>query len=626
MADYKVYSDTEEQLTLYSQRVHAGEKAMKRWIPRAKDFIRRYRNEVRADQYTVQGHRVNVPIGTGMIDSMHSALTATDVEIVLRALAKGTRDQARVAEQAMRNVWREADVDSARDAACKDALLVGIGWVKVGYDYADEEKEVPRSEEDIQADVDQVINESVVRGLKPPSPDEVAQVVPVTERVVEVKRDRIVVDYVPWEDLIYDHTAKRVEDIRWVCLKSLVPAYEVHTNQEFRDYLRRHNIPFKELEDIVADAEVSSEITGREATEDDDRITLLDYYDFEAGVVCTFPKSQPKLKLLERAIPFAFMDDLRDRNPFVPLITRVDPDNVRGIADMELLAPSLDELNMYRSNLATYLERMKPKVMGPESAFNEAGRQAMQSQEWGAFVPLDGGVDVNQIKTLEPPPIPQEFFGMQERIMLDMREATGINEMMRGFFSDRKRTATEAMAVEAGSNMRHGEKFSRMQKFLEDVARRVLILMQLFYEQPRITRLSEDSEDVDWEWTADDIVLEADLEINLSPKEVRDSAARQERAVMLINLVAPLPEADRVALVKLALDDMGYSREDIRMVLKTPEEAQIEQMQQAQMAAASQQASDGVPPSPASIPGPLSGDEVLAAANEGEVPPELLNA
>jgi hypothetical protein len=77
-------------------------------------------------------------------------------------------------------------------------------------------------------------------------------------------------------------------------------------------------------------------------------------------------------------------------------------------------------------------------------------------------------------------------------------------------------------------------------------------------------------------------------------------------------------------LARWALCEMGINKKDVNKFLKSRAEMQAEQLAATQQMAAETQAQDGVMPDPAAIPGPMAGDELMAAANPGELPPEAM--
>lgn len=627
-----IYKDDETKLKVYRARVLSGKHKFNQWKPNAERWIARYRGKHQT-QHTLSlgGHKVSVATGQANIDAMFSSLTAVEIAVAVNNQGHGTFEQARLAERGISETWEEQKVNTKAEYAIKDSLVVGIGWMKVGYDFASHTEMEERPTEDIQEDVDTLFDEAEDSGLEPPDPDAVAATIPLVQEVEVVDRDRVVVDYVPWDEVLVDPTAKRPDDIRWLDHVTKVPADEVRTNEVYRQYVEESGVGVKALEELEADEVLNDDTRGSRdiMAETDEFITVHEMWDFVNGTICTFTESGDFL-LNEQVNPLAFMDDLIDRNPFVPLILRTNPDELRGISDMELMEPSLDELEMYRSNLANYLERVKPKLLGPADAFGTAGKEAMESQEWISYVPLENNVNAGEVQPLNPPALPSEVFAMEQRIENHIREATGVSELMRGLFPDRKRTATETSEVVAASSARQAEKRNRLESFYTDIARRILFYMQLFYEGERISRIVDDMGDVEWEWNNEDITFEAALDVELSAKEPKNYQTRKDDAFMIINNLMPLADpsnpagalVDGAQVLKSALQRLGIDDREIRKWINLPEEQQAEKMANLQDTANQAMAEEGVPPPPDSVPGPLPGPELAGAVNE-DIPAEL---
>lgn len=624
-----------EKVKLYKDRLKTGENALDRWAGAARLRESRYRNEVFEDDFTQDGHRISTPTGTSIIDAMFSSLTATDVEFNLDPKANADAAAARVAQRAVADVWEETKASTKSRHAVKDALIVGIGWVKVGYDYAAHEEVQTKTPEELSSEVEvrygQALEAAGGDPDKLPAPEVVAASVD-TEKLVEVvDRDRVVIDYVPWDRVVYDPTAKHREDIRWVGQVTYLTEEELKGNPMWRDYCRQRG-NLQALDDLKPDSRaIEVHETGHftfkpeqdiDPLDEDARYKVVEMWDFVNRTICTYAENANFL-LFEQANPFGFQDDMEDRNPFVPVVLRHDPSNVRGISDMELIEPALRELNRYRAALLNYIERYHPKILVPPRATNEASQEQLQSRE-PSFVELEEGIDPSQIKELQMPQLPQEMFNMAQRIEDQIREATGVSELMRGMFPDRKRTATETAEVVAASSVRQSEKRSLMEDFYTNIAKRVLWLLQTFGEE-QIARIAEDEEDVDWVWKAEDITMEADLRVVLAPKVMKDQAWREERAMKLMSVVSPLPEVNKQGLIKKVLLDMGFSMSEYREVIMTEDDMQAEKEKEianaeAEAAAVAEGqavgAASGDPSVPGGINGPAPSEEDLLTVKQ----------
>lgn len=635
---YRKYKSDADKVRVYEHRLRQAEEANKKWHPAAEKAWARYEAVPRDDQKTGSGHQVSgsTPTAVGILDSLFSSMTAAEIDLSVTAKGQTSEDTAYVAQAALRQEFEETKSNTRGNDAVKDGLITGWGWVKVGYEFYEEEQEVARIREDVFADVGELLEQAEASGQDVPTPDQIAEFVPLTETQTTVLADRIVVDYVPWDMVLLDPTAKRIDDLRWMAQKQYMTREEVVNNPLFQEYTASRRTG-KKLEAMKADTVIDKEILGQvpDPKDEDQRFTIYTVYDMETGTVCTYAKGTDFL-LNEGPNPFAFNDDVQDKLPFVPYIGRHTGRRIRGVSEIDVLDAILKEKDLYHSLLATYLERMATsKIIAKARAFTTAGKEALKSREVGAVVELDEGFNPSEdIKDFPIPPLMSEVYGMPEKLEQSARDATGVSELMRGLFPDRKRTATETTEVVSASAARQSEKRSTLEDFWLGIAQRILQLMQMFYQQERVVKLTDDvGPEFSWGWTSTDIEGQFGLDIALTPKEPKSWQTRRDNALAVLNIVGPLGQpgpdgsspASIVELLRYVLGELNIPRRIIRVILNLPEEQQQQVLGQLQNQAAQAQAGAGVV-NPAMVPGPMNEQALAAATNQGTIPPQILAA
>lgn len=619
---YVEYGTDPKKASVYERRLFVADGEFDEWKDKAEDWYHRYENLPRRTQHTAKGKRVNVPTGVATIDSLFAAMTAVEVEGHITNLGRATRQQAELATAALLKEWRLCDVMEEAADATKDALVVGIGWVKVGYEYQAVTERVPRVRADVARDIERVINGARAEGIEPPNAVEIANLVDVEEDVDKVLRDRIVVDYVPYDQMRFDPNAKRIKDITWYAQYTRMHVDEVKANPVWREYVKRTKGGLRKLDELKGGSSYeATKLPEGKPTQDEMFVDIVEFWDMRSGTICTFVKGQ-KWFLNEGVNPFALNYEMKDRSPFVPLVLRKTNTRVRGISDMEVIAPSLDEQAMYRARTAQYIERFVPKVIGPEDALTDEGKTALQSSEYGAYVSVarEYAQDAAAIKPLDPPSLPTEAFDMERRIEDGAREASGVNELMRGLFPDRKRTATETAEVVSASTARQSEKRNRLEHFFLDIARRMIQLMQGYYKQDRMVRYVDSSyKDVQWEFSADDIAQEFDFDFHLTPKEATTKQSIRDDGLAFFNMIAPFMQAqadgskviDPVIGIGWLGKKFGLTNEDLAELFNTDEQKTQDQAETLAGTAAMAQAQAGQ--------SPLDASAMAAASDAGAV-------
>src|SRR5438128_10507063 len=126
----------------------------------------------------------------------------------------------------------------------------------------------------------------------------------------------------------------------------------------------------------------------------------------------------------------------------------------------------------------------------------------------------------------------------------------------------------------------------------------MLQLMQLFYDRDRMLRYTDDlGHAFVWTWNASDIAVETDISVTLTPRENLARQERFNRALQVFTLAAPVPGADQYELLHFIFREMGLRDDEIRKLVKSPQEIAAESaaLQAAQAAPLSTQPQAGVP-------------------------------
>lgn len=557
---YRELSD-DEKIKRYNARIRWAKEATKKARNMAEVYVQYYRNKPQV--FTKGGQKVIVPQALKNVDAMFAALTAFHIVPVVAPKGLTTADMARVQEQALRNEWDEQEVMETSEDAIKESLVCGIGFVKVGYEF----EEVEEGYE--------------VEGETPEGLATETQ----TDKVVV--KDNVTIEHIPYDELFWDPEAKKWDDVTWVCQKYTVPIEELKGDERYTNTADLK--PSAYIDEKWRSGGISKNLVSDES--DEQRVVLYEFWDLIRGTICWFAEGNDQI-LRESLNPFLNRLTFRKRNPFVPFISRSDIGEVWGISDVAAMKPAIDEQNILRSKLATWVERNSPKILADEGVFTEQGKKAMRSQEYGEVVELRKGAVLQQsVRPLEVPTMPQEAFVQDSKAANDADDVVGMTALLGGNLPPGRKTATAMQQLGQAETIRQSEKRNRLTRFYREIADKTLYLMQALYEQDRITRIVEDIGDVVWDWNAEDISFESSVTVDLEPREVLDSATKREKFLALWNLGGQDPYIDPIELRKFVLrDGLGIPMEIVRLLVKD-----IDRVEQEQQAAAEQEAMAGGP-------------------------------
>jgi hypothetical protein len=254
-------------------------------------------------------------------------------------------------------------------------------------------------------------------------------------------------------------------------------------------------------------------------------------------------------------------------------------DEFEGLGDARLLQNGLEELDEYRSNIATHVARTIPKFFGPENGLTKAGKKALESTEWGAYVETSAATPPNGIYTPQLPVLAQQVYDVPGQIAEELKEATGATDTMRGVFTSKRQTAAETQLVTGKGDLRQAERRGLLEEWYLSIARTMLQLIQVYYDAKRMERfVTETGQEFSWEWSREDIAMEADIDVAITPRENLTRDERLQRMMLVMNLLIPLPETSRPDLIRAVLRETGIlSEEEILKLVKSDEELQKEQ-------------------------------------------------
>ena len=445
-----------------------------------------------------------------------------------------------------------------------------------------------------------------------PTDEEIKATLPMT--TMDIMEDQPFVERISPFDMLIDPEATCLDDAKWVAQRIVRPLEEVKSDKRFKASARRK-------------LEADSGFKARWANDDErdeysdlvDRVTLYEYYDIENNTISICTRDGEEFLLEPTPMPYAF------GHPYVMLRNYDIPDVFYPMGDVEQMESLQEELNKTRSQMVNHRKRYARKYLYHERSFGPAGREALESDEDGRFVPVvDENRDLNGVVVPLPQvPLAPEIYNHSNIIEQDINTVSGVSEYARGQMPEIRRTATEASIIADAGNARAADKLAMVEIIIGEVARLVLQLLQQYMTQPQMVRITgKDDEEYFVAYERDDIMGEYDFSVEGGSTQPLNETARRQQAISLMNAVAPLVGMviDPTELAKYVLS-YGFG-------VKNPEKFIV---QQQPMPPEGTEGGDAAPPEEvgmAAPPPPMGmGGAPPPPAFEatGGVPPELIN-
>jgi hypothetical protein len=420
-----------------------------------------------------------------IVRTIHTTTLNRDPEFYLEPLYAGFEApvRAHLAACALNNQWRKEKFNGPTGEAYLDSLLYGRGWAKLGWQ-ATYTREVTmpadgKAGRSTLADALKAAVEASRRGarLGAPgimSPEEIQSHLSRFGGKLLLE-DKPTLRRVSPFDMFFDPLAVNVDDARWIAQRWRCPMAAAKKNPDWAAKARK-GLSLAGIEAVSEDPASVAVTAGTDEYEGKDGVWIVDFYDLGEGTWCQFAETGAESFL--RApddIPFPF------GHPFVWIENIEDTSSRFPISEVEVTWIHQREL----TEIATELSRdriMSRTKLVVDKEREEEIRAALQSADDGVVVAmnLEGGKDIRTVVQPIPSQPRGDMLMAQAGLMANwMTQASGVSDYLRGGgITGQTATAVNAMQIASANYM--GEKASRVRSFIEQIAQRELMMMQVF--------------------------------------------------------------------------------------------------------------------------------------------------
>lgn len=546
--------------------------------------------------------RMLVNMSFSTINVIAPSVSVNHPKITVGARQPKDGDRAVITEAIINYWWRHFDCQAALRRAVDDYLIIGHGWMKVGYRFVEEEKVKNMTASSNPSDmIDDTQDQSNVE----------------TEMVI--LEDRPFVERVSGFDMFVNPEATSMDDLRWIAQRIKRPLRDVQNDKRYASKARM-------------DAAPSSWSKWGENTDrpkaaknpNDAFVDVWEFYDISNNVMSVFCDGGEGFLIAPRKIPYAF------GHPFVMLRNYDVPENFYPIGELEAIEPLQLELNETRTQMMNHRKRFSRKWLYKESAFDDAGRAALESDEDNVMVPVIADEPLSAVVAPMPAVInPPDMYNVSNMILSDIDRISGVGEFMRGGQSEISRTATEAAMMQDAMNARTSDKLAEIERTIASCARRLIGLAQQYMTGEQVVRVVGSNAMPIWvSFDRDYIDGEFDFEVEAGSTQPVNESFRRQMALQMVDAMAPFLGAGIIDIAALARHVLQFG-----FGVKTPEAFFTQQQPMQPGPEGGPQGQQSGPPGggqPAAVQ-PGQGEQMQAPPTGGmplpsSIPPQVLAA
>lgn len=469
-------------------------------------------------EYYSDSDRLLVNICFSTVNVIVPSVSVNYPKITVNATKPEQAAEAIIAEAVVNYWWRHQNIKEELKAAVKDMVIFGHGWVKVGYRYVEEEI-YPEGEDDSDGNSEH----------------------PVTPQTV-VLEDAPFAERVSCYDMFVDPDATSIKDMRWIAQRVRRPLSEVRSD-------KRYNKAARESVSAMAVSRYADDPSVRKIRDKDEGYAeIWEFYDIKGRTMSVFAEGGDGFLVKPMPMPYSF------GHPFVMLRDYDVPDQFYPLGELEAIEPLQKELNETRTQMMNHRKRFARKWLYKESAFDQLGRTALESDEDNVMVPVVGDDALGNVIAPMPAVInPPDFYNQSNVITADIDRVSGVSEFMRGGVSEIRRTATESALLQDAANARTADKLATVERAMAEVGRRLLKLAQQFMTGEQVARITSKNGDPVWiKYDRDYLAGDFDFEVVGGSTQPVNESFRRQTALQIVDAMSPFAAAGVVDMGKLA--------------------------------------------------------------------------
>jgi len=495
-------------------------------------------------EFATDEDRLLVNISFATINVIAPSISVNYPKIAVNATKPEDAPKGIITEAIVNYWWRHYKVKPEFRRAVKDFLVVGHGWLKVGYKYVEEER-VADADEYSDAEVDHMTTITVV-----------------TE-------DRPFVERVSPFDIFVDPDATSMRDIKWIAQRIRRPLKEVQADKRYQKQAR------SEVKGTTRSRYSSNEPHDKKIQDDSHSyVDVYEFYNLQSNEMSVFADGGEQFLIKPHKMPYGF------GHPFVMIRNYDVPDHFYPMGDLEAIEPLQRELNETRTQMMNHRKRYSRKYLYKESAFDVDGRNALESDYDNVMVPVSADEPLSNVVAPFPAIVtPPEFYNQSEMISSDVEYVTGVSEYQRGGLPEIRRTATEAAIMQDAANARAADKLATIEGSIQEVAYRLVALAQQYMTGEQVARVvGKDGVPIWITFDRDYISGEFDFEVEAGSTAPNNESFRRQMALQMVDAMSPFASAGVVNVQRLAAHvlQFGFGIKNPAEFLEVPQPEQAQ--------------------------------------------------
>lgn len=503
------WQDTFDRALRFRGKHWNGEKAWRRYLDLYRGnhwkVMQQDSDDVSSDSVR---ERVTVNITGSTVQNMLPFLIRKRPKFMLQPRRPEFVVSARLQQEVLNYCWREFDMQRQARRAILDAVVLGHGIIKTGFNL----------------EVDESIDSA-----------------PTTIEYRDyIRKEEPFVRRVSPFFFVFDPEAPEFDlnSARWCAEIIIKPLRDVIDNKLYSDKVRKQlrdgKVEPTRVESLYnwkvdSDLDFGDEHTDFSET-NRDRVVLFELWDKRSGKYFVFAHGVHEPLIEQETWPYDYLDGFPYLMvPFIPMIDEPFPLGLPAFMEDQQ-----HELNRTRTAMFQHRRRFNRKYMALEGEIDDAELTKLVNGEDGTVIIARNR---DAVVPLADAPLPSDQYQVEGVIKQDIQELTGSDELIRGGSLPSRTTATEVNTRGRLFGLKLEDRVEQVDNFIVSVGRQVLQHIKANYLTDKVIRLTGEQGNYWVTYSPEDIQGEVDIEMETVSAPQVDPVLDRQQAIQIMQMV-----------------------------------------------------------------------------------------
>lgn len=458
---------TKDEVASWLERIKLSEK----WRDPEEKKWKRFVNYARGKFYdtATSDDQIAINLVHPHVRIIIPAIYSKNPDIIVQPRSPKASNSARVMEQLLRYLIKELNLKGEMKRILLDAILVGHGWIKTGY----QTEFGSSAKKGMIAKVFESLNKLM-------SGEEVKE-----ESTYSEEPDERIVSEKPWIrrvspfDMFVPALSIDRFELPWIAQRFVRRVVDVKKNPNYQN--NKTVNPSGNAREVLK--EKSALNNAFSLTEDlEEYVTMYEIWDCtEDRIYIIGEDNENCFQTKDNA--YTFLDS---RHTFEMLGFNFITDQFYPLSEIEPWEPQLHELNDIRSQMSKHRRKMNRRYIFTEGELSPSAIELLKSGEDGAVIPTSSEDARTAVAPVMDAPLSNDVYQAELRVKEDITNIGGITDYQRGNASAGAKTATEASIVESQSRFRSEERLDTVGDFASRVIRNLAMISMKFMDKKAV--------------------------------------------------------------------------------------------------------------------------------------------